>query len=83
MPIQRFFQGASELTDTPYFLNVYHTRIQPYMNTSKPTLFREAVQIRDDLIEPERTDLLFKIFVEPFAVLEYSNPLGEKGGNTT
>lgn len=78
MPIRRFFQAAAKLTRNPYFLNIYRSRILPLTNPD--TLFREAVLVIDSLEEPERTDLLFKIFVEAFAALQSSGTVPERKG---
>ena len=68
MPVQRFFRGVSKLTGDLSFPSVYQTTIRPHM-PDENTLFREAIYTIHSLEAPERTDLLYKILVEPFSVL--------------
>lgn len=68
MPIQRFFQGVSKLTGNLSFPSVYQDSIQPYVADER-TLFRQVVYDINTLQTPERTGLLYKILVEPFAAL--------------
>lgn len=71
MPLQRFFQGISGLTGDPGFLNTFQTSIMPHIPEDR-TLYREAVYEISHLDSmDERKDLLYKILVEPFAVLPY------------
>ena len=68
MPLQRFFQGISGLTGDPGFLDAFQCRILPHIPEDR-TLYREAVYEISHLESPERTDLLYKILIEPFAAL--------------
>ncbi len=68
MPIRRFFQGAFKLTGDRRFVSVYWDCILPHVPENRG-LFREAVYEITVLKSPERTDLLYKILVEPFAAL--------------
>lgn len=68
MPIGRFFGAVSVLTGTPEFLSDYQTSIMPHIPEDR-TLYREAVYEISHLESPERTDLLYKILIEPFAAL--------------
>lgn len=68
MPLQRFFQGISDLTGDPGFLNTFQTSIMPHIPEDR-ALFREAVYEISHSESPERKDLLYKILVEPFAAL--------------
>ena len=70
MPIDRFFGAVSALTGDPKFLSDYQTSIMPHIPEDR-ALFREAVYEISHLESPERKDLLYKILVEPFAVLPY------------
>lgn len=68
MPIKRFFWAASKLTGNLSLPTVYQSLIRPYVSDGN-SLFREAVYDINTLQSPERTDLLYKILVEPFAAL--------------
>ena len=68
MPVKRFFWGASKLTGDLSFPSVYQDSIQPHVADGR-TRFREVVYDINTLQTPERTDLLYKILIEPFAVL--------------
>jgi len=68
MPIRRFFQGVFKLTGDRRFVSVYWDCILPHVPENRG-LFREAVYEITVLKSPERTDLLYKILVEPFAAL--------------
>lgn len=69
MPLQRFFTAVSALTDDPGFLDAFQCRIMPHMPEDR-TLYREAVYEISHLDSmDERTDLLYKILIEPFAAL--------------
>lgn len=71
MPIGRFFAAVSALTGDPKFLSDYQTSIMPHIPEDR-ALFREAVyEISRLKSQDERTDLLYKILVEPFAELPY------------
>ena len=71
MPIGRFFGAVSALTGDPGFLNTFQTSILPHIPEDR-ALFREAVyEISRLKSQDERTDLLYKILVEPFAELPY------------
>ena len=70
MPIGRFFAAVSALTGDPKFLSDYQTSIMPHIPEDR-ALFREAVYEISVSESPERTDLLYKILVESFAVLPY------------
>lgn len=70
MPIDRFFDAVAVLTGDPGFSGGCRTCILPQLPGGR-ALFREAVyeiSVSDVL---ERTDLLYKILVEPFAALPY------------
>lgn len=68
MPIRRFFQGVFKLTGDRRFVSVYWDLICPNVPENRD-LFREAVYEISRSESPERTDLLYKILVEPFAAL--------------
>lgn len=68
LPVQRFFRAASKLTGDLRFLDVYQNSIRLYMPDEDP-LFRQAVYDISALQEPERTELLYKMLIEPFAAL--------------
>lgn len=68
MPIKRFFWGASKLTRNLSFPTIYQDSIRPH-TPDESTLFRQAVYDINALQTPERTDLLYKILIEPFAAL--------------
>lgn len=68
MPIKRFFWAVSRLTRDLSFPSVYQGSIRPHA-PNESTLFRQAVYDINALREPDRTDLLYKILVEPFAAL--------------
>lgn len=68
MPIKRFFWAVSKLTGDLSFPSVYQDSIQPHIADGH-TRFRQAVYDINTLQTPERTDLLYKILVEPFAAL--------------
>lgn len=68
MPIRRFFQGVFKLTGDRRFVSVYWDCILPHVPENRG-LFREAVYEISHSESPERTDLLYKILVEPFAAL--------------
>lgn len=68
MPIQRFFAAVSRLTGVLGFMGVYKDLILPHVPENRD-LFREAVYEISHLESPERTDMLYKILVEPFAAL--------------
>lgn len=68
MPIKRFFWGVSKLTGNLGFPSVYQDSIRPHA-PDESTRFREAVYDISATQTPERTDLLYKILIEPFAAL--------------
>ena len=69
MPIGRFFGAVSALTGDPGFLNTFQTSIMSHIPEDR-TLYREAVYEISHLDSlDERTDLLYKILIEPFAAL--------------
>lgn len=68
MPIQRFFWGVSKLTRDLSFPSIYQDSIRPHA-PDENARFREVVYDINTLQEPDQTDLLYKILVEPFAAL--------------
>lgn len=68
MPILRFFWAASKLTGDLGFPSVYQDIIRPHL-PDENTLFRQAVYTISALQWPERTELLYKILIEPFAAI--------------
>lgn len=68
MPIRRFFQGVFRLTGNRRFMSVYWDSICQHVPENRG-LFREAIYEITVLESPQRTDLLYKILVEPFAAL--------------
>ena len=68
MPIRRFFQGVFRLTGNLDYMSVYWDSICQHVPENRD-LFREAVYEICHLKSPERTDLLYKMLVEPFAAL--------------
>jgi hypothetical protein len=68
MPIRRFFQGVFKLTGDRRFVSVYWDCILPHVPENRD-LFREAVYEICHSESPQRTDMLYKILVEPFAAL--------------
>lgn len=68
MPIKRFFWGVSRLTGNLSVPTIYQTHIRPHA-PDESARFREVVYSINTLQEPDRTGLLYKILVEPFAAL--------------
>ena len=68
MFIQTFFSGVSGLTGDLHFPSMYRASIRPHL-PDENMLFRGAVYSINSLKSPERTDLLYKVLVEPFAAL--------------
>lgn len=68
MPIQRYIRAVSDLTRDPGFLDTYSS-IQPHIQGDHALLREAAYDIYYYLQEPERTKLLYHIFVGPFAKL--------------
>lgn len=68
MPIRRFFIAVSRLTGNLGFMGVYKDLILPHVPENRD-LFREAVYEISHSESPQRTDMLYKILVEPFAAL--------------
>lgn len=68
LPVQRFFSALSGITGDPGFLDTFQSRILPHM-PHEQALFREAVYEISCSQSPDRTDLLYKLLIEPFAVL--------------
>lgn len=68
MPIRRFFQGVFRLTGNLDYMSVYWDSICPHVPENRG-LFREAVYEICHSESPQRTDMLYKILVEPFATL--------------
>lgn len=68
MPIRRFFIAVSRLTGNLGFMGVYKDLILPHVPENRG-LFREAVYEITVLESPQRTDMLYKILVEPFVAL--------------
>lgn len=69
MPIQRYVRAVSDLTGDPGFLDIYNG-IQPHMSEDHALLREVAYNLYYYLQEPERTKLLYHIFVGPFAKLQ-------------
>lgn len=69
MPIKRFFWGVSKLTGDLSFPTIYQDNIRPHA-PDESTLFRQAVYDISATKTPERTGLLYKILIEPFAALQ-------------
>lgn len=68
MPVKRFFWAVSRLTGNLSFPTIYQTHIRPHAS-DESTRFREVVYDINATKTPERTDLLYKILIEPFAAL--------------
>ena len=68
MPIQRFFAAVSRLTRNQDFMSIHRDLICLHVPKNRG-LFREAVYEISHSESPERTDILYKILVEPFAAL--------------
>lgn len=69
MPIDRFFRAVSRLTGNWRYLSVFYDSISLYVSENRD-LFRQTIHeitVLDS--SDERTDLLYKILVEPFAAL--------------
>lgn len=69
MPIDRFFRAVSRLTGNWRYLSVFYDSISLYVSENRD-LFRQTIHeitVLDS--SDERTDLLYKILVGPFAAL--------------
>ena len=75
MPIKRFFWGVSKLTRNLSFPGIYQDSIRPHV-PDESTRFRETVYSINALQEPDRTVLLYKILIEPFAALQNAESEG-------
>lgn len=70
LPTRRFFGAVSKITGAPGFLDAFQTRILPQILNDR-AMFREAVYAVNGLDTQDRTVLLYKLLIEPFAALPH------------
>lgn len=69
--IDDYFEGLVQMTGNPYFKKVYEKEIKKYnFVQNMDALFVEMVHFAESLFMAEENKLLYKILVQPFAMME-------------
>ena len=68
--VDDYFDGISQITNNPYFAEVYSNEVQQYNCQETDKVLAEIVFMAESLSLCERERLLYRLLIEPFALME-------------
>jgi len=68
--VDDYFDGIIKMTNNPYFAEVYSDEVQQYNCQETDKVLAEVVYMAESLSPCERERLLYRLLIEPFALME-------------
>lgn len=67
--VDDYFDCISQMTNTPYFAEVYSNEVQQYNCCETDKVLAEIVFMAESLSQCEKERLLYRLLIEPFALM--------------
>lgn len=68
--VDDYFDGISQMTNNSYFAEIYSGEVQQYNCYETDKVLAEIVFMAESLSPCERARLLYRLLIEPFALME-------------